>query len=247
MKIPYLKIYPADVLAMSRNLTTDQLGQAVLGICEQAFTNDTAYLPQTHPEEQFFELLTHWKEEAQEALQSQHERMKKARKKRWVKPQNSVGQSLMCTGQDRLPQQPETETKSETEPPLKPKPETAENILTAGQPATQRTGKSSWGEEDHVPSQTLLQVFAGQAAERFEPEVKNPQQFQIWFKRNARCLRDILNFCSQDIPLALQTIAVCARRLQKAGFTGGYEAVCRNLPEYYAAAKVELEDEDYAD
>ena len=246
MKIPYLKIYPADVLAMSRNLTTDQLGQAVLGICEQAFQNDTAYQPQTHNEEQFFELLTHWKEEAQEALQSQHERMKKARKKRWVKPKNTVGQSLMDAGSEWVSQQPETETKPETEPHPQTEPETEKNILTAAQPGPQEAGKTSWGDKEHKLSQTLLQVFAGEAAERFEPEVKNPQQFQIWFKRNARCLRDILNFCSQDIPLALQTISVCAYRLQKAGLTGGYEAVCRNLPEYYAAAKVELE-EDHAD
>ena len=67
MKIPYIKIYTADLLAVCRKLTDEQLGSAMLGICEQAFENDTAYLPQTPQEERLFELLSQWKEESKES------------------------------------------------------------------------------------------------------------------------------------------------------------------------------------
>lgn len=246
MKIPYLKIYPADILAISRNLTTDQLGQAVLGICEQAFANDTPYQPDTRNEQVLFDLLTRWKDEAFAAYKQKRASGRKGGKQTQAKNKLSDGSSACLSASSTPNKQPETETKPETEPQPEPETEAEKNILTAAQPGTQGAGKTSWGDPDHKPSQTLLQVFGGEVAERFEPDVKNPVQFQIWFKRNVRCLRDILNFCSQDIPLALQTISVCARRLQKSGLKGGYEAVCRNLPEYYAAAKLELEDEGYA-
>ncbi len=242
MKIPYLKIYPADILAVSRNLTTEQLGQAVLGICEQAFSNDTAYQPDTRNEQVLFELLTHWKEEAFEAYKQKRTSGRKGGKQTQAKNKLSDGSTACLSALSTPSKQPETETEPQPEPEAK----TEKNILTAARPGTQGAGKISLGNPGQKPSQTLLEIFAGEAAERFEPEVKTPVQFQIWFKRNARCLRDILHFCSQNIPLALQTISVCAHRLQKAGITGGYEAVCRNLPEYYAAAKLELEDEDYA-
>lgn len=85
-----------------------------------------------------------------------------------------------------------------------------------------------------------LQKFAVSVAERFE-EPMDKVQLNIWYKRNCRCLSDILNFCGKNIPLGLETISVCVRRLEKAGLTGGYEAVARNLPEYMAQAKKQME------
>ena len=85
-----------------------------------------------------------------------------------------------------------------------------------------------------------LQQFSNEVLAQYE-EPMNDVQKGIWFKRNARCLTDILNFCGKDIPLALATIGECADRLQKAGLKGGYEAVCRNLPEYYAQAQKALQ------
>lgn len=85
-----------------------------------------------------------------------------------------------------------------------------------------------------------LQKFAKAVAERFE-EPMDKVQLGIWYKRNCRCLTDILNFCGKDIPLGLETISVCVKRLEKAGLSGGYEAVCRNLPEYHAIAKKQME------
>lgn len=85
-----------------------------------------------------------------------------------------------------------------------------------------------------------LQKFAKSVAERFEDPMDRVQ-LGIWYKRNCRCLTDILNFCGKNIPLGLETIGVCVSRLEKAGLSGGYEAVCRNLPEYHAIAKKQME------
>lgn len=85
-----------------------------------------------------------------------------------------------------------------------------------------------------------LQKFSNAVIENFEAEVKTDAQKEVWFKRNCRCLSDILNFCGGDIPLAVETIDCCLIRLEKKGYQCGYEAVCRNLPDYYAEAKKKL-------
>lgn len=82
-----------------------------------------------------------------------------------------------------------------------------------------------------------LQKFSNAVIENFESEVQTDAQKAVWFKRNCRCLSDILKFCNGDIDLALGCIYVCSTRLQEANLRGGYEAVCRNLPDYYADAK----------
>ena len=64
MKIPYIKIYASDLLAKSRKLSPEQIGRAVVGLCEQAFENETAYKPQNEAEEAFFNLLLEWKSES---------------------------------------------------------------------------------------------------------------------------------------------------------------------------------------
>lgn len=89
----------------------------------------------------------------------------------------------------------------------------------------------------------LLQQFSQRVLDTFEPQVKTPEQKHIWFKRNCRALRDILTFCDGDPTLAAQTVKVCRERLAKAGLTGGYEAVCRLLPDYYAEAKRTLSEQ----
>lgn len=87
---------------------------------------------------------------------------------------------------------------------------------------------------------TDLQKFAKAVADRFEDPMDRTQ-LGIWYRRNCRCLTDILNFCGKNIPLGLETISVCVKRLEKAGLSGGYEAVARNLPEYLAQAKKQME------
>jgi hypothetical protein len=107
------------------------------------------------------------------------------------------------------------------------------NILTAPKSA---------GCTQDKPKRELndLQKFSNAVIENFEAEVKTPDQKSVWFKRNCRCLRDILKFCGGDIPLAVETIDCCLIRLEKAGLSGGYEAVLRNIPDYYAEAKKKL-------
>lgn len=84
-----------------------------------------------------------------------------------------------------------------------------------------------------------LQDFSDRVMQEFE-DLKNDRQKGIWFKTNKRCLKDILDFCSGDFQLACRTIRVCAQRLDKAGFVGGYNAVRRNLPYYHDLAVKEL-------
>lgn len=91
-----------------------------------------------------------------------------------------------------------------------------------------------------------LQKFSNAVIENFEQNVQTPDQKRIWFRRNCRCLTDILNYCGKNIPLALGTIEACAARLQKANLSGGYEAVCRNLPEYMGQAQKEEMEVKYA-
>ena len=228
MKIPYIKIYTADLLAVCRKLTDEQLGSAVLGICEQAFENDTAYLPDTPQEERLFALLTQWKDEALESYEQNKKKMKKARSARWKKQENVVGKSLRNMFEGGIAQQTDTETETETDTETE-----TENIsLTAQAPAAQ-------GERAKTP---LPAEFVDRVIERFEQAVATPAQREIFVRRNARCLKDILGFCDHNISLALQTISVCARRLEQGGVSGGYEAVCRNLPEYNEKAKQELQE-----
>ena len=83
---------------------------------------------------------------------------------------------------------------------------------------------------------TPLHVFARQVLNHFEPSIDDTQQ-DIWFKRNCRCLKDILDFCHGDRTLALTTIDVCLEGAENAGFSCGYEAVARNITNYYTEAQ----------
>ena len=115
-----------------------------------------------------------------------------------------------------------------------------EELLTAD--------KAAEPEQENKPAPkklNKLQEFSNAVIDQFE-NLENKDQIAVWFKRNCRCLTDILRFCGGDIQTAVETIRVCVERLEKAGLTGGYEAVCRNLPEYYQAAKKRLNGGAYA-
>lgn len=111
------------------------------------------------------------------------------------------------------------------------------NILTADRSPQDTSPSFALPSGKPRPLQTQLEAFAREVARRFEPHVKSQAQHAVWLKRNARCLRDIWQFCGQDTALALQTIAACQERLHQAGLSGGYEAVLRNIPQYYAQAR----------
>ena len=136
MKIPYIKIYTSDLLAIYRRVTDEQLGRAVVGICEQAFENETDYLPQTPPEERMFALLTQWKAESQKSYLQNKRASQKAAWARWQKKPVSDGASRIITGHSQLPCQTETDTETETNTDTETKTENI-NTLTALAEATQ--------------------------------------------------------------------------------------------------------------
>ena len=236
MKLPYIKIYTADLLAAGRNLTDQQVGRAILGICELAFENDTAYLPDSRHEEVLFDMLTQWKEEATASYQQNKKKIKKARSVRWQKQENSVGQSQKKKDLQPAAQHTETETKTDTETQTDTQTET-ETISLISSLNGREKERDSLCATNPLPAE-----FVDQVIERFEDAVTTPVQRSIFVRNNRQYLQDILAFCDHDIALALQTISVCSDRLQKGGLTGGYSAVCRNLPEYYEKARAELRE-----
>ena len=272
MKIPYVKIYTADLLAKARKLSPEQIGRAMLGLCEQAFENQTAYKPRNEDERAFYEMLLGWKNASVSVIKSR----KKAGRKGGLATQSklklsdgsnasplasSKNFSLLQADKQALlekrqfsdgstailPVEAQKREKEEKEKVTQKEKEAREKkILTADYAA----GLAHLTAEptpipNLKPKLNKLQEFSNAVLAEFEEEMNDVQK-GIWFKRNCRCLTDILNYCGKDIPLALQTVRVCTERLEKAGFSGGYEAVCRNLPEYYQQAKKRLEGVNYA-
>ena len=116
MKIPYIKLYTADLLAASRHLTGGQLGDAVRGLCEIAFENETDYVPQTAREKAFFDLLLQWKEESKTAWKQNKRLAQKAAQARWKKQALSGGASSISRVNATVACQTETDTETETKP-----------------------------------------------------------------------------------------------------------------------------------
>lgn len=119
------------------------------------------------------------------------------------------------------------------------------NIPGGGQITVDKAAEPEQENKPKPKKLNKLQEFSNAVIDQFE-NLENKDQIAVWFKRNCRCLTDILRFCGGDIQTAVETIRVCVERLEKAGLTGGYEAVCRNLPEYYQAAKKRLNGGAYA-
>ena len=267
MKIPYVKIYTADLLAKARKLSPEQIGRAVVGVCEQAFENQTAYKPINEEERSFYEMLLNWKNASVSVIKSRKKAGRKGGLATQSKSKLSDGSNASPFASSKnfsllqadkqallekrqfsdgstaiLPVEPQKREKEEKEKVTqKEKEEREKKILTADCAA----GLAHLTAEptpipNLKPKLNKLQEFSNAVLANFENPMNDTQK-GIWFKRNCRCLADILNYCGKDIPLALQTVSVCTERLEKAGFTGGYEAVCRNLPEYYQQAKKRLE------
>lgn len=81
-----------------------------------------------------------------------------------------------------------------------------------------------------------LQEFSNMVLARFEKTINAPEQKAIWFKRNCRCLSDILNYALGDKDLACEMISCTCAFLKQNRLSGGYEAVCRQLPRWYEEA-----------
>ena len=87
-----------------------------------------------------------------------------------------------------------------------------------------------------VAQSVKLRLFLTEVQRLFEPSVKTEAQQRIWQRHNTRALQEILTFCKEDIPQALCVIGYCKKNWQAKGYLGGYDAVCRHLPQYYAQA-----------
>lgn len=227
MKIPYVKVYTADLLAKSRRLSEEQIGRAILGICEQAFENATDYAPQTEAEKALFDMLIGWKNESVSALKQKKKAGRLGAQKTNEKRKLSDGGTAALSAVGTRKRQTETDTETETDI------------------NKQHTADPAAGQVNPKPKLNKLQEFSNAVLAEFE-ELETKDQIAVWFKRNCRCLSDILKFCNGEIPVGLAVIRVCVERLEKAGLSGGYEAVCRNLPEYYHEAKKRLAGGVYA-
>lgn len=95
-------------------------------------------------------------------------------------------------------------------------------------------------EKKSSPQKERLKAFADKVALKFE-SFENQTQKNVWFYRNYKNLRDILDYGGSE-QMGLLTIQACAEMLEAKGYSGGYGAVCRNLPLYYEKAKRIMEN-----
>ena len=115
MKIPYIKVYTADLLAKSRHLTDAQIGRALVGVCEQAFENQTLYKANDEAEGALFDLFMQWKNESVHSLKSRKRAGKIGAQARWSNTQLSGGSKRISSAISKCECQTETDTESETE------------------------------------------------------------------------------------------------------------------------------------
>lgn len=139
MKIPYIKIYTADLLAKTRRLSPQEIGEAVIAACEIAFEGSTEYKPAQANAQAFFNMLNDWTAESKDALKTQRTRAKKGAQARWQKsevldgaqaftkemPKQSICQCQTETETETETDIKETKKKSEPEPLLPAKKQTA--------------------------------------------------------------------------------------------------------------------------
>lgn len=223
MKIPYIKIPIADIAAYIAPFSAEEKGlifQAVLNFglyqkWDELVLPESAQIGYSNVKEIVENEIKNYKKFCKE--------QKQKIKNHWEKIKNTDDTNV-------LPQrnnQTKTKTKQEAE--------YINKILTASNAAGTQKPKSK------PKNLNDLQKFSNAVIENFEPDLKSDTEVAIWFKRNCRCLSDILNFCGKNIPLAVKTIDVCLERMEKAKIQGvGYEAVCRNLPFYREEAKKRL-------
>lgn len=86
-----------------------------------------------------------------------------------------------------------------------------------------------------------LQVLSNAVLDEFEKDIVTDGQKRVWFKRNARNLRDLLVFCENSVEGVILTISECLDWLERNRLDGGYEAVIRNASRFYPIAKKKLE------
>ena len=114
MKIPYIKVYTADLLAKSRHLSDAQIGRALVGVCEQAFENQTLYKANDEAEGALFDLFMQWKNESVHSLKSRKRAGKIGAQARWSNTQLSDGSKRISSAISKCECQTKTESDTET-------------------------------------------------------------------------------------------------------------------------------------
>lgn len=226
MKIPYIKIPIADVSAYISSFSDEAKGKILQAVLDFGLYQEWADLELSEREKIGYAAVQEIVENEIKSYKKFCREQKNKAKKMWDKKQNHDEAAAMPSPKFTKCQT-ETETKAETDI------------------NKQHTAAPAAGQLKPNPKLNKLQNFSNAVLAEFE-NLETKDQIAVWFKRNCRCLTDILRFCGGDIPTALETIRVCVERLEKAGLTGGYEAVCRNLPEYYQVAKKRLNGGVYA-
>lgn len=221
MKIPYIKIPIADVSAYLATFDYETKGKIFQAVLDFGLYQKWADLELPERGQVGYTAVQEIVENEIKSYKKFCKVQKQKIKNHWDKIKNTDDTTVLP------PLEYQTETKTETET----------DIYKKHTTAPKSAGLVSVPDQPKKPKQLNdLQKFSNAVAERFEDPM-DKVQLGIWFRRNCRNLTDILNFCGKDIPLALETINVCVERLQKMGLSGGYEAVCRRLPEYLEQAK----------
>lgn len=115
--------------------------------------------------------------------------------------------------------------------------------LNIDKPITEKPNKEIIISKPSKPvarKRSLLQVFSNAVIDDFESHIQTDAQKEVWFKRNCRNLKDILAYCNNDLEAAMFTIDCTIDWLSSNNLQGGYEAVCRNLPEMYSRAMIRI-------
>lgn len=226
MKIPYIKIPIADISAYLAPFDNETKGKIFQAVLDFGLYQQWADLELPERAKIGYAAVKEIVENEIKSYKKFCKEQKEKAKKMWDKKQNHDEAVALPTRHNQT--KTETETKTEY----------INKLLTAPKVAERAPS---------LPKKLNdLQKFSNAVIENFETNVQTPEQKRIWFKRNCRCLTDILTFCGKNIPLALGAIEACVVRLQKANLSGGYEAVCRNLPEYMAQAQKDNLEANYA-
>ncbi len=129
MKTPYIKLYTADILALNRFVTTEQLGRALIEVCENAFNNThLKWSAKTGHERQLFKMLYAWKEESRQAylacVKAGRKGGKKTQANRTRKKPQIDGSGACTPALSTRSKHTETDTETDTNTETKPYTET---------------------------------------------------------------------------------------------------------------------------
>lgn len=249
MKIPYIKIPIADIAAYIAPFSFEAKGKIFQAVLDFGLYQEWADLELSEREQIGYAEVREIVENEIKSYKIFCKKQKENAKKAWSKQiKIETGKKQHHDGANALPDTSSTimpnpaRTLCHTE--AEAKAETDINkLLTSAEKSARKVEPKP--DPKTKPKLNKLQEFSNAVLAEFE-ELETSEQIAVWFKRNCRCLTDILKFCGGEIPIALATIRVCVERLEKAGLSGGYEAVCRNLPEYYHEAKKRLAGGVYA-